>query len=209
MVPLDLSSFALLVIDMQVHFPGAAELLPKLIPLIQSFRSQNQPVIFTQHGHPPNDHDSPMYRRWGNSINRFSSSWELFPELALLAPDPTPYAESIHPSCIAEKVVRLKSKSRYDAFIRTELEDLLKSWNCTGVVITGTLTNLCCETTARSAFCRDFEVLLPTDANFTDVPGLDNVMEMGSVKNLEFGFVSLCTTENLIDTLEKSQERQT
>jgi isochorismate hydrolase len=32
------------------------------------------------------------------------------------------------------------------------------------VLITGVLTHMCCETTARAAFCRGHEVYLPADA---------------------------------------------
>ena len=32
------------------------------------------------------------------------------------------------------------------------------------VVVTGVLTHMCCETTARSAFCRGFEVYVGADA---------------------------------------------
>ena len=35
------------------------------------------------------------------------------------------------------------------------------------LVVTGVLTHMCCETTARSAFCRGFEVYLAVDAMAT------------------------------------------
>ncbi len=37
----------------------------------------------------------------------------------------------------------------------------------TNVVISGVLTNLCCETTARSAFVKDFNVFFLSDGNAT------------------------------------------
>jgi bifunctional isochorismate lyase / aryl carrier protein len=44
------------------------------------------------------------------------------------------------------------------------LEAHLRARGIEQVVISGVLTHMCCETTARSAFCRGFEVYLPVDA---------------------------------------------
>ena len=43
-------------------------------------------------------------------------------------------------------------KSQYDAFFNTDLKDRLHSQEITQIVVTGVMTHLCCETTARSAF---------------------------------------------------------
>jgi len=51
----------------------------------------------------------------------------------------------------------------YDAFHDTNLCELLSCAGVSTVLIGGVLTNLCCETTARSAFVRDFNVLFLTD----------------------------------------------
>jgi isochorismate hydrolase len=55
-------------------------------------------------------------------------------------------------------------KNTYDAFLHTDLEEILKQSGATQIVLCGVLTHMCCETTARSAFCRGFEVYLPVDA---------------------------------------------
>ena len=55
-------------------------------------------------------------------------------------------------------------KTTYDAFLGTGLEDALRDLEVEQVVISGVLTHMCCETTARAAFCRGFEVYLPVDA---------------------------------------------
>ena len=55
-------------------------------------------------------------------------------------------------------------KTTYDAFLNTELEDILGSAGVDQVLVTGVLTHMCCETTARSAFCRGFEVYVAADA---------------------------------------------
>jgi nicotinamidase-related amidase len=54
-------------------------------------------------------------------------------------------------------------KVRFDAFQWTSLEPLLRGLNVTALMICGVVTNICVETTARSAFMRDFPVTLLAD----------------------------------------------
>jgi ureidoacrylate peracid hydrolase len=55
-------------------------------------------------------------------------------------------------------------KVRFDAFQWTSLEPLLRGLSVSKLVICGVVTNLCVETTVRSAFMRDFPVTLIEDA---------------------------------------------
>ena len=54
-------------------------------------------------------------------------------------------------------------KVRFDAFQWTSLEPLLRGLGVTKLMICGVVTNICVETTARSAFMRDFPVTLLAD----------------------------------------------
>ena len=54
-------------------------------------------------------------------------------------------------------------KVRFDAFQWTSLEPLLRGLGVTAVMICGVVTNICVETTARSAFMRDLPVTLLED----------------------------------------------
>jgi ureidoacrylate peracid hydrolase len=55
-------------------------------------------------------------------------------------------------------------KVRFDAFQWTSLEPLLRGLAASRLVICGVVTNLCVETTVRSAFMRDYPVTLIEDA---------------------------------------------
>jgi ureidoacrylate peracid hydrolase len=55
------------------------------------------------------------------------------------------------------------TKHRYDAFFNTDLELVLRSNDIRNVTLCGVATNVCVESTARSAFFRDFEVVLASD----------------------------------------------
>jgi ureidoacrylate peracid hydrolase len=54
-------------------------------------------------------------------------------------------------------------KNRYDAFQGTNLDLVLRSHGIRTVVMTGVVTNVCVETTARSAFVRDYYVVMAED----------------------------------------------
>lgn len=55
------------------------------------------------------------------------------------------------------------SKHRYDAFQGTDLDLVLRSHGIRTVVITGVVTNVCVETTARASFVRDYYTVVVED----------------------------------------------
>jgi ureidoacrylate peracid hydrolase len=55
------------------------------------------------------------------------------------------------------------SKHRYDAFQGTDLDLVLRSHGIRTVLLTGVVTNVCVETTARVAFVRDYYTVLVDD----------------------------------------------
>jgi ureidoacrylate peracid hydrolase len=57
-------------------------------------------------------------------------------------------------------------KRRYSAFIpgTSDLEPLLRSRGIDTVIIVGTLTNVCCESSARDAMMLDFRTIMVSDA---------------------------------------------
>jgi nicotinamidase-related amidase len=59
------------------------------------------------------------------------------------------------------------TKNRFSAFfpMYSELPEVLAQRNIKNVVITGMLTNFCCETSARDAMMMDYKVVMVSDAN--------------------------------------------
>jgi ureidoacrylate peracid hydrolase len=65
------------------------------------------------------------------------------------------------------------AKPRYSAFYGTDLEAILRSKGIDTLIISGTVTNACCESTARDAFSRDYKVIFLSDGNAAgDLPDL-------------------------------------
>ncbi|MCP4677890.1 MAG: cysteine hydrolase [Deltaproteobacteria bacterium] len=152
---LDADRAALLVIDMlryfadpsgRCHLPAATAIIGRIQSLIAAWRALGRPVIFTRHCHE-GQHDLGMLGRFfSDYIRAGEPDAEIVPALA-----PSP----------GELVFK---KTTYDAFLGTDLEATLRKKDIEQVVITGVLTHMCCETTARAAFCRGFEVYVPVDA---------------------------------------------
>jgi nicotinamidase-related amidase len=63
-------------------------------------------------------------------------------------------------------------KSRFSPFIAgaSNIEDVLASHGIDSLIVTGTATNMCCESAARDAMMRDFKVVMVSDANGARYP---------------------------------------
>lgn len=59
-------------------------------------------------------------------------------------------------------------KNRYDAFLGTDLEDRLRAAGVDRLIVAGTLTNVCVESTVRSGLERRFDVAVASDCTLAD-----------------------------------------
>lgn len=176
---------ALLIIDMQRFFlessshayvPLAEPIIENVQRLLDAYRGASSPVVFTRHALCQGESAGAMGRWWGDVVYDDQERSRIIPQLASQA---------------GEVVLR---KTRYNAFTGTDLEKLLRKWGTTSVVITGVMTHLCCETTARDAFVRDFDVYFVTDATAAKSEDL----HMASLKTLADGFATLAKTDEVI-----------
>jgi isochorismate hydrolase len=182
---LSLSRAGLLVTDMQGYFtdpsshafiPSAPAIIPNILGLIRLFRDSGRPVFYTRHLNTPGDAGS-MGRWWKELISADSKLSAIISDF-----DPEP-----------DRVVL---KNQYDAFYRTELEQTLKYHDIEFIVVCGVMTNLCCETTARSAFMRGFHPVIPVDAT----AAYNREFHLAAFRNLCFGFMPLVATADIITT---------
>jgi isochorismate hydrolase len=93
-------------------------------------------------------------------------------------------------------------KSQYDAFFQTDLEDNLNRKGISQLVVTGVMTHLCCETTARSAFVRGFEVFFIIDGTAT----YNKDHHLATLLNLAHGFATPVMAAEIQAALEKLSE---
>ena len=96
------------------------------------------------------------------------------------------------------------TKTRYSSFAGTNLGALLQKHGVSRVVITGFMTNFCCESTARDAHDRDYFVDFIADA--TGTPGTENIKEaqmrtfVGEC--LAAGIARVFSTNDYLDSLK-------
>ena len=179
---------ALLILDVQRYFrdPSSHAYIPSLSPVIGRIRSLQQaytergfPVIFTRHANTAQDAGS-LGTWWKNLITEGSD----------------------HSLIVDELVVggcRVIKKTQYDAFHGTALEATLRDAGVTQVVVTGVMTHLCCETTARSAFVRGFTVFFPADGTAT----YNEEFHFASLLNLSHGFAVPLLCRDILARLEE------
>jgi len=167
---LEASRSALVVVDMQNYFvaegfpaevPLAREIVPNINRLAQSMRAAGGTVVWIQ------TTKTGAIEHWRNfqtrlltsarqearlaGLDEASEGYKLFPQLEALPGD-----------------IRV-AKIKYSAFIEnsSNLDTQLRARGVDTVLIAGTLTNVCCESTARDAMLLDYRVAMLSDANAT------------------------------------------
>ena len=181
----------LLVVDMQnefldkggaVFFHYATEIVPNLKRILLASRKASIPAVFTGHVHEDPSRDGGLTAQWwpeikrGESLIKGTRGVEVF--------------DKVRP----RKDEKIVWKHRYSAFYNTDLEIILRGMQVKDLIITGVLTNVCCESTARDAFFRDFRVFFVADATATTEPEF----HIASLKNLAYGFAMILTTEEML-----------
>ncbi len=148
----ELEDTAFLVIDMQNYFlspdshaylPAAEAMVENINDLVERFSADGGPVIYTRTVQEKGDEG--VMKEWWNDIIREGPEAQLWDEIKVEG--------------------RRVKKPRYSSFFRTDLEEHLKGVE--NVVIGGVMTDMCCATTARDAFVRDYRVFFLADGTAT------------------------------------------
>ncbi|MBN2589205.1 MAG: cysteine hydrolase [Sedimentisphaerales bacterium] len=138
---------ALLVIDVQnVYFNEGLKIvypagsLDNIVKAMDGAASHGVPIIVIQHSA-----DTPLAK----GFQKGSETWKLHPEI--------------------EKRKRdvLIEKTKPGSFTGTDLEQYLRENEIDTITISGYMTQMCCDTTARQAFHLDFAVEFLSDATGT------------------------------------------
>jgi ureidoacrylate peracid hydrolase len=177
-IDIDRGATAVIVVDMQNAFAssggmfdlaghdisGAAGAIEATAVVTDAARAVGVPVVYLQMGYSADlttggDADSPNFQKelalvmmrqrpelHGTLLVENTWDWQIVDGL-------TP-----HPGDI------VVTKTRYDGFTRTDLADKLRARGVRNLLFCGIATNVCVESTARSAFFNEFWPILVTDA---------------------------------------------
>ena len=197
---LDPARTALVAIDMQNTFcapgapaevPAAREIVEPINALTASLRALGVPVIWLLHAN----------ERVGGK-----SDWELFFD-TIVADDVRektmesliPAKQSVWDGLLTSPADRTVLKNRYSALIpgSSPLERVLRDLGTDTILIAGTKTNVCCESTARDAMMLDFKVVLVEDC----CAALSDEEHRSALENIIQQFGDVMTAEEVLARL--------
>jgi len=191
---------ALIVVDMQNYFcapgfpheiPVAREIVPNINRLAEAVRASGGAVAWIQ------TTAVGGLEHWRNYTTRMltperqkkrlaglgesSEGFQLFPELKVLPGD-----------------MRVK-KMKYSAFIpgSSDLDALLRARTIDTMLIAGTATNVCCESTARDAMMLDYKVIMLSDGT----AALTDEEHAGALNTFMMFFGDVMNTDEVIGRL--------
>src|SRR5581483_4120307 len=148
---------ALLVIDMERDFidegavqetPGGRDVVPVINGLCAWARGHGAPVVFTQEMHRPDRSD-------------YGIELEYDPVHCL---EGTVGCTLVGALDVRPGDLRVANKRRYDCFLGTDLDLLLRGRRIENLVCCGVSTHVCVMSTVFTARNLDYRVLLPSDA---------------------------------------------
>jgi ureidoacrylate peracid hydrolase len=195
---------ALIVVDMQNYFcaegfpvemPMAREIVPAINRLARAVRSAGGVVVWIQ------TTAAGAIEHWRNfqtrmltpdrqrerlaGLDEASEGFKLFPALEVLPGD-----------------LRIK-KIKYSAFIpgSSDIHLQLQARQIDTLLIAGTATNVCCESTARDAMMLDYRVIMVSDAN----AALTDEEHAGALNTFMMFFGDVTSAEDAIARLEPKE----
>jgi len=194
---LDAVLCALIVIDMQVGFldpgepaavAGALAIVPRINRIAGALRSVGGTVAFTRHSI---DDDTA----------RALPSWEraLIPESIATRFVPGAASHALHPDLELKPRDLIVDKYRYSALAgrSSTLDADLRLRGIETLIIVGTMTNVCCESTARDGHSLDYRTLFISDATATET----REAQSASLATLGSFFAHVLSSDDLVAIL--------
>jgi nicotinamidase-related amidase len=196
-------SAALVVVDMQNDFvrvgaplevPDARATIPVQRRLVDAFRAAQRPVVFTRFLAGP---ERTLMWNWSPVIAPPTCC--CWPGFRRTYGDS---AEELDCTAVVEELAPLPAEPQvekygYNAFHRTNLTDILRARRVDTVVLTGTVTQICVEDTARGAFHEGFQVVVVSDA----VSSFDPELHRNTFRNVELKYGRVLTSDDVLSTL--------
>jgi ureidoacrylate peracid hydrolase len=205
---LDPSRSALLVVDMQNAFmlPGVAHslcpmaqaIVPNINRLAQALRETGGTVIFIK-----TTFTEEALVTWSTYF-AMAKPERVAKRIAALTTDTE--GHRLWRSLDVRPDDLIVEKSRFSAFIQgsSKLEEILRARGLDTVLVTGTVTNVCCESTARDAMMLNFKTIMVTDGN----AAMTDEDHSASLVAFYLTFGDIMSTDMLIDCLKRNAQKR-
>lgn len=186
------------VIDMQQGFlrpgallevPVAREIVDNVNRISAALRGAGGQVAFTRFAWLPED---PL--EWHVFYRRFLDAQKSASQMRSFSPEGEDLP--LWPQIEALPGDHVSDKTRYSAFTpgTSDLPGWLRDQGIRTLIVTGTLSNCCCESTARDAMQLGYEVIYVSDANAT----LTDFEHSAALANMMTLFADVIDTETLL-----------
>ena len=198
---------ALVVVDMQNYFvkqghqsevPAARDIVPNINRLAAELRRRGGHVAWVRNG--TND----TRESWSNYHNYLQSPERAERRLKSMEIGEDGY-EYWHLNDIRPEDAQI-TKKRYSAFIQgsSDLERHLRDRGIDTLLITGTATNVCCESTARDGMMLNFKVVMVADGLATHTDEEHNA----TLSNFYGQFGDVQTVDELFQSLARGDQKK-
>ena len=194
-------STALLVVDLQNTFmlppyptevPLAREIVPNVNRLAAATRNASGLVVWIQMTHKEEDQRSwsVFYDHVSNLANRTEGLKRL---------GRGTHGQALYEGLDVNPRDLKIEKNRFSAFIQgsSDLDRQLRARGIDTVIVTGTVTNTCCESTARDAMMLNYKTIMVSDANAAASDDEHNA----SLANILRIFGDVMSTDEVIERL--------
>src|SRR5262245_6701590 len=201
---LDPGKTALVVVDMQNAFmlpgvahalcPMAEEIVPNINRLAEAVRATGGTVVWIK-----TTFKDDALENWSTYFAMVTPQ-QGAKRMAALTADSK--GHQLWPSLELKPEDLIVEKNRFSAFIQgsSNLPDTLRSRGLDTLLITGTVTNVCCQSTARDAMMLNFRTVMVTDGNAAVTDEDHN----NSLCAFYLTFGDIMSTDMLIDCLERN-----
>jgi ureidoacrylate peracid hydrolase len=201
---LDPARTALIVIDMQNGFlqvgaltevPVAREIVPNINRLAAATRAAGGAVAWVRASFKP---DGPT--AWTSYFNHVLSE-EFGPRMAAATDEKSDTFALWHELDVVEGDL-FSVKGRFSAFSpgASDLPEQLTARGIDTVIITGTVTEICCESSARDAMMQNFKTVMVADANASR----SDEEHMATLRVFFQHFGDVCTSDEVIELLNSA-----
>ena len=205
---IDAGRTALVVVDMQNYFvaegfaaevPAARGVVPNINRMAKALRAAGGTVVWIQ------TTAVGALEHWGNHHKHMLTPDRVHKRLAQL--DENHEGFKVYPKLEALPGDLRVKKVKYSAFIAgsSDIDAQLKARGIETLLITGTVTNVCCESTARDAMMLDYRVVMMSDGNAS----LTDEEHAASLNNFLIFFGDVMTTDEAVARLVPVAQRKT
>ena len=204
---LDPARTAHVVVDLQNGFmapgqpaeiPVAREIVPNVNRISAAVRAAGGLVVYIQ-----NTIDAAAKESWSNWFDHLTGERRRDAMEAAFAEGS--YGHELWPALEVLPGDVCVKKARFSAFIpgTSELHSVLQKRHIDTVIVTGTATNVCCESTARDAMMMNYKVIFVSDGTATFTDDEQNAT-LGSMMAI---FADVMSTDEVVGCLARARSK--